>query len=152
MAFKTIAKINIKKTKLSTRPLMMSISKDMKAIIHSRFRTSIAPDGSKWAGITHRPGKPLLLTGSLMNSFKCVYTDNIAIVGTSDIRARLHQYGGVIKAKNKPYLHFKIGDDWVKVKQVKIKARPFVGFTQEQIERYHEMATKYLEKSLGGRD
>lgn len=155
MGFRTITRINIKRTKLSTRPLMMLISKDMKAVIQSRFRNSIGPDGSHWAGVNNRTGKPLLITGSLMRSFKNSYTSNTAIVGTNDIRARLHQFGGTIKAKNKSYLHFKIGDKWVKVKEVKIKARSFNGFNQELFERYKTMVTSYLsqelKESLGGK-
>ena len=73
MAFRTITRINIKKTKLSTRTLMMLISKDIKAVIQSRFRNSIGPDGSHWAGVSYRTGKPLLITGSLMRSFKNSY-------------------------------------------------------------------------------
>lgn len=49
-----VAKIKISKTSISTKPLMCAIGRDIREVIHSRFRTSIAPDGSKWAGITHR--------------------------------------------------------------------------------------------------
>ena len=37
--------------------------------------------------------------------------------------AAIHQFGGVIKAKNKPHLHFKIGSQWIKKKSVKIPKR-----------------------------
>lgn len=155
MYFNTITRVNINKSKILTKPLMIAIGKDIKAVIQSRFRNSIGPDGSHWAGVSYRTGKPLLITGSLMRSFKGTYTSNTAIVGTNDIRARLHQYGGTIKAKNKPYLHFKIGNKWVKVKEVKIKARPFNGFNQELFERYKTMVASYLsqelKESLGGK-
>jgi len=155
MYFNTITRVNINKSKILTKPLMIAIGKDIKAVIQSRFRNSIGPDGSHWAGVSYRTGKPLLITGSLMRSFKSSYTSNTAIVGTNDIRARLHQFGGTIKAKNKSYLHFKIGDKWVKVKEVKIKARPFNGFNQELFERYKTMVASYLsqelKESLGGK-
>lgn len=155
MYFNTVTRVNINKSKILTKPLMIAIGKDIKAVIQSRFRNSIGPDGSHWAGVSYRTGKPLLITGSLMRSFKSSYTSNTAIVGTNDIRARLHQFGGTIKAKNKSYLHFKIGDKWVKVKEVKIKARPFNGFNQELFERYKTMVASYLsqelKESLGGK-
>jgi len=40
------------------------------------------------------------------------------LVGTNRVDGRQHEYGGVIKAKNKPYLVFKIDGHWVRVKQV----------------------------------
>jgi phage gpG-like protein len=41
------------------------------------------------------------------------------------VYAAIHQFGGVIKAKNVPYLRFKVGDRWASKKQVTIPARPF---------------------------
>lgn len=41
-----------------------------------------------------------------------------ALTGTDRIDARQHEFGGVIKAKNAPYLKFKIDGHWVQVKQV----------------------------------
>lgn len=41
--------------------------------------------------------------------------------------ARIHEYGGIIKAKNAPYLHFMTKDGaWHKVKSVHIPARPYM--------------------------
>jgi phage gpG-like protein len=47
-------------------------------------------------------------------------------VGTNVVYAPIHELGGVIRAKNSPYLRFKIGDRWVSKKEVKIPARPFL--------------------------
>lgn len=69
----------------------------------------------------------------------------IGIVGTPSKYALTHELGAIIRAKNKPYLHFRIhtsnqvfkksgtgrlkkskrGYTWVMVKQVKIPKRPF---------------------------
>ncbi len=40
--------------------------------------------------------------------------------------AAIHEYGGTIKAKNAPYLVFKLGPFWYKKKQVTIPARPYL--------------------------
>ena len=45
----------------------------------------------------------------------------------------VHETGGIIKPKKKEYLHFVIGGNWVKVKQVKIPARPYMQPTTEEI-------------------
>lgn len=47
-------------------------------------------------------------------------------IGTNVVYAPIHEFGGVIRAKNSPYLRFKIGDRWVSKKQVTIPARPFL--------------------------
>jgi len=41
-----------------------------------------------------------------------------ALAGTDRVDAAQHEFGGVIKAKNVPYLKFKIDGHWVQVKQV----------------------------------
>jgi len=60
-------------------------------------------------------------------------------VGTNVKYARIHEYGGEIKAKNAPYLKFPIGGRWASVKSVTIPARPYMEPTlrekQADIER-----------------
>ncbi|CAL7894005.1 phage virion morphogenesis protein [Fusobacterium necrophorum subsp. funduliforme] len=154
--FKLTTKINISTRKIATRELMNKISQDMRKTVRDRFRTSTGPNGEQWATVGYRSGRPLVITGSLRDSLRRSYDKNKAVLGTDDIRARLHQYGGLIQAKNKPYLTFKIGDSWVKKKSVYIRARPYIGFNQAMIERYREMAAKHvqeqLKKRLGGKE
>lgn len=45
--------------------------------------------------------------------------------GASRVYQRVHEHGGVIRAKNKPYLVFKIGGRWVRVKQVRIRKKEY---------------------------
>jgi len=65
--------------------------------------------------------------------------DNIkAVPGNSEILVTMPYYGmyiefgtapHIIKAKDSPYLHFKIGDNWVKTKEVKhpgTQSNPFI--------------------------
>ena len=56
-------------------------------------------------------------------------------VGTNDIRAATHQFGDkrTIRAKNKPYLTFKIGKQWKRAVSVKVNipARPFLGISAQ---------------------
>lgn len=37
----------------------------------------------------------------------------------------IHEYGGIIRAKNKPYLRFKVRGQWVRVKQVRIRQKKY---------------------------
>lgn len=77
------------------------------------------------------PGHLHTQTGALRRSIKKkLIVSRPNIIGrlyTNMVYARIHELGGVIKAKNPTgYLHFKGSKGWVKVKQVKIPARPFL--------------------------
>jgi len=84
-----------------------------------------------------------------------VHGHDYAEVGTNVIYARVHEFGATIRAKNKPYLVFqtpteyqekevvtrsgkrrktvrRVGMHWVRVKQVTIPKRPFLGPALEQ--------------------
>lgn len=48
------------------------------------------------------------------------------LVGSNAVYARIHEVGGIIRAKNAKYLHFKTRDGhWHKVKEVKIKPKRY---------------------------
>ena len=47
-------------------------------------------------------------------------------IGTNLEYARIHEYGGTIKAKNKPFLVFKIGGKLIFTKSVQIPQRPYL--------------------------
>lgn len=61
--------------------------------------------------------------------------------------ARIHEYGGTVRAKSKPYLTFKIGNRWIRKKQVVIPARPYMGPAIEGVqERYQEHLRAAIER------
>lgn len=52
-----------------------------------------------------------------------------AVIGAGNKRvpyAAIHEYGGVIKPKTKPFLRFKIGEQWISTKQVVMPSRPYL--------------------------
>ena len=56
-----------------------------------------------------------------------VHGYDYAEIGTDLVYARIQEEGGTIKAKNKPYLHFKTKSGrWVKVKSVTIKGKKYM--------------------------
>jgi len=92
-------------------------------------------------------------TGKLVNSIQIerggTETNPFAIVGTNTIYARIHELGGIIKAKNKPYLWFKVGDNWVRVKQVTIPPRPFLKPAFETaIPKIEQIASEEIGKAI----
>ena len=50
----------------------------------------------------------------------------VGVVGSKLVYARIQEEGGVIRAKNKPFLVFQVGGNWVQVKQVTIPASPYM--------------------------
>lgn len=89
-------------------------------------KANINPDRS---GLHNRSGK-LRDSIKLRRFFQLTPNGEAeAIIGAGNIRvpyARIHEQGGVIRAKNKPYLVFRIGSRWFKKKSVFIPARPYL--------------------------
>lgn len=52
--------------------------------------------------------------------------------------AAIHQYGGTIYPRNKPYLVFQLNGELVFAKKVTIPARPYIGATLEAIDACRE--------------
>lgn len=120
-----------------------------------RFRTSTAPDGTKWLpnsqssylGILgdHHSNKdgslntkgsnrvmskrPLIGNGTLMQDIHYQMSGDLLLVGTNLIYAATHQFGATIKAKNGKSLSWKVGDRSIFVKQVIIPAREYLGIS-----------------------
>lgn len=76
------------------------IARDMKTEIELRFRNEETPEGIKWKP-SLRGGKTLVDTGLLRQSFQIKYDNKVAQVGTNIRYARIHNYGGIIRAKKK---------------------------------------------------
>ena len=70
-------------------------------------------------------------SGSLRDSIKGTSTlrgNRVIISLTSDsIYARIHEEGGIIRARNHKYMTFQVNGRWAKVNKVRIPPRPFLG-------------------------
>jgi phage gpG-like protein len=102
--------------------------------LENSFRSGTDPYGRPWKPLTSRTGRPLLDTGILAASYQFKVTNDGFIVSTNLIYAALHQYGGIVRAKNVPYLLFftrgaptagnkRGAKSWHRVKQVTIPRR-----------------------------
>jgi len=70
-----------------------------------------------------------------------------ALTGTDRVDAKQHEFGGVIKARNKPYLMFQIDGKWVKVKQVTQPPHPhFRPALDQNREKYQDMIAELMLK------
>lgn len=70
------------------------------------FRESRDPYGKPWAPLTSRPGKPLLNTARLRNSFTYDLMPNAIRIGTNFPFASVHQRGMVITPREAKRLRF----------------------------------------------
>jgi phage gpG-like protein len=95
------------------------------------FETGTAPDGTKWpeSGRAKRDGGQTLLDkGQMRDLVHWEATDDGDVEGsTNDIRARVHNEGLLIEAKNAPFLVFAGADGkLVMVKSVQMPKRTFL--------------------------
>jgi len=73
----------------------------------------------------------------------------IAYVGTDLEYAKIHEYGGIIKAKNAPYLTFQTKDgSWHRVKQVQIPARPYFRPPLKNRDKYIKIITDAMMRGI----
>lgn len=93
-------------------PLMRSIAGTMESAVLQNFDVGGRP---KWLGLKYRQGTPLVDTENLMGSITSDYSNDMAIVGTNEPYAAIHQFGG------------KAG----RGRKVKIQARPFLALTPQ---------------------
>lgn len=112
-------------------PVLAAIGELGVASTQLRFKSGVGPDGQKWkpslraqilGGITLT--KDRYLSGSLSSS---VFRDGVAW-GVGLKYGRIHQFGGVIRAKSAGALKFRIpGGGFAVVKAVRMPARPYLG-------------------------
>lgn len=116
-----------------------------------RFKTSTGPDGKKWKAsyrVEQKGGNTLRDTSRLRNSLTVRARPDKVEVGTNDKRARIHQYGGIIRAKKAKALHFSIGGKFAKKKQVTMPARPYLGINEEDTKAINEIIADHLGRCL----
>jgi len=115
---------------------MLSIEIDQKkvgtmlALAPEKTRNALKKSLQESSAFVQKDAQKLapLDTGELSKSITTkVHGHHYAKIGTSLVYAAIQEYGGTIKAKNKPYLHFRTkSGNWVKVKSVVIKARKYM--------------------------
>ena len=106
------------------RPMMKAIAAELLSITEDNFESE-SWGGKKWLA-NARGGKILQKSGQLAASIHTASGNNFARIGTNKPYAAIHQFGGTIEAKNKPYLVFKAGGSFHSVKQVNIPDRPYL--------------------------
>lgn len=115
--------------------VMQPIGAVLEATTKERFDTNIGPDGEAWEPslrATLTGGRTLTDTGVLRDSIHFRTEASAVEVGSADIRAPIHQFGGFIHAKTGAGLSFMLADGLgVTVDTVQMPERPFVGLSAD---------------------
>lgn len=93
-----------------------------------------------------KSGTILNRTGNLSHIHYQVADDgkSVTIMSGKAKYAAIHQFGGVIVPKKKKVLAFKVGDEWVHAKSVRIPARPYMMLQVEDIINFKKIIKAYL--------
>lgn len=129
-------------------PIMRDIAALGESTTRLRFRTQTGPDGKPWkpslrAQITG--GRTLTQDGHLAASISARSGRDWAEWGANRIYAAIHQFGGIIRAKNAKALRFALaGGGFATVQSVKIPARPFLGLSTDDVTDIVEIIQRRL--------
>ncbi|WP_018752669.1 phage virion morphogenesis protein [Paenibacillus sanguinis] len=124
------------------RGVNLALAESLKTSTRERFKEGKDPDGKAWPKsirADREGGRTLVDSAGLRNSIKSKASMDGFAVGTNKIYARTHQFGEkgramTIRAKTSKGLVFKIGNQWIRKRQVKVNikipARPFLGINE----------------------
>lgn len=89
--------------------------------------------------------------GTLSSSLRWWFVGNDIFVGTNLIYAAIHEYGGIIRAKNAPFLVFFYNGQWYRKKQVTIPQRAYLRPSIDELfktDQYKRIAELTLNQEL----
>lgn len=127
------------------RAVGLVLAEALRTSTRERFKEQKDPDGKSWQPsirASQTGGSTLTDTARLKNSIKSRADLTGFAIGTNLIYARTHQFGEkgrevTIRAKTSKGLIFKIGERWIRKRQVKVKikipARPYLGISEEDM-------------------
>lgn len=135
------------------RGLLGAIGTGMVANTMHRFDRHVDPQGRGWAplspgyqAIKRGPGilQERATSGGLMGSITRQVRGDSVIVGTNKVYGAIYQFGGTITAKNAKGLRFRMAGHWVRVRSVRIPARPYLGFGPEDQQTVRDVLAALL--------
>lgn len=121
------------------------------------IRKRVPPGATTAVGMSNRfPGyaatgrlKSQIVAGPVRNSGNNGFTAHVGLAANAtrldEIKARVHEYGMVIHARNRPFMVFQIQGRWVQVRRVRIRAKRFFrsGWAEAQT-RFPDILGQYV--------
>ena len=139
------------------RPALKNVGEYEAQATKDRIVAGVSPDGTPFAPLNPLYAKvekkgPGILRGASGDLASIVYQlagDAAVEIGNSVVYGAIHQFGGVIKAKNAPALVFSLGGDLVAVKSVTIPARPYLGVSKDDEAEILAIVADHLASAIG---
>ncbi|WP_319414408.1 phage virion morphogenesis protein [uncultured Cohaesibacter sp.] len=138
-------------------PALKNIGEEEADVTRDRFSEEVDPWGRAWAPLNPLYQKtkkgPGILRGQTRDLSTIIWqlaSEQSVEIGSSVIYARIHQEGGVIKAKNAAALVFSMGGQTFKRKSVTIPQRQFLGFNDESRARALAIVEDFLDAAYQG--
>lgn len=128
-----------------------------------QIRARIPPGATESRGMTNRfPGyaatgnlKSAIVAGPVRvsgDTYSAAVGLSANVGGFNAMKALVHEYGMVIRAKNVPYMTFQIMGKWVRVKRVRIRAKRFFrAGMDEAARRFPEIVAEHLTRRFPAR-
>lgn len=119
-----------------------------------RFKRGKDPEGKRWQTSIRAAvegGKTLIKTAQLRNSIRTKSDVTGFALGTNVKYGATHQLGvngRTIRARKAKALRFRVGDQWVSKKAVKINipARPFLGLSDEDMQEIKATVEEFISR------
>lgn len=134
-----------------TGVLMGAIADFARTIADDSFKYQRGPDGTPWKPSLRAQlegGDTLNKSGRLVDSIQSSSGPDQAEVGTNVLYARIHQFGGVIRAKGSGSLRFALaGGGFATVKSVTMPARPFLGLSDKHQGDISRLVQRFIDQA-----
>jgi len=141
------------------QPVLAAAALPLEDNVRRRFDTGTDPKGVKWS--EYAPLNPLYAgdkkgpgilneTGELRRTITSSVEGHSIVIGSPLVYSTIHQFGGVIRAKNAPALFFVMGGKKFLRQSVTIPARPYLGFSSEDREVIVSKLSEFFRKAVAG--
>ena len=141
------------------QPVLAAAALPLEDNVRNRIETGTDPKGVKWSD--YAPLNPLYAqdktgpgilkeSGELQRTIESSVSGRTIIIGSPLLYSTIHQFGGVIRAKNAPALFFVMGGHGFKRKSVTIPARPYLGFSTQDREVLVTHLSEFFRKAVAG--
>jgi phage gpG-like protein len=121
-----------------------------------RIRREESPDGTPfkplnplYAETKKGPGILRGESGDLAEIIYQVASDTLLEIGNNSLHGAIHQFGGTIKPVSAAALVFSMGGRKIHAKSVTLPARPYLGFSDEDIAEIDVILTDFYFAAIG---
>jgi len=142
------------------QPVLEALGRSVVLNTRHRMERGVDPGGNPWVPLNpiyaltkEGPGilrGPQWLISGLYRSITSQARGNVLLWGSNKEYAAIHQFGGVIRPKDARALHFWLGAHEVMVGSVRIPARPYLGFTEEDRTDFAEELDAFIARAFRG--